>query len=137
MAQERLPMRKVCDVLRLKAAGLVKRKIAANLGISAAAAGACLRRAQEAAIAWPAGRGDDRGGAGSAALPGLCGAGPTCGAASTTQLGGDPSGEQAVAKYSSVNEPRSSNGTLVGSSVLVRPGRPVAPASIERERTRW
>jgi transposase len=53
MAQERLPMRKVCDVLRLKAAGLGKRKIAASLGISATAAGACLRRAREAGIAWP------------------------------------------------------------------------------------
>jgi transposase len=52
MAQERLPMRKVREVLRLKAAGLGKRKIAASLGISATAAGACLRRAREAGIAW-------------------------------------------------------------------------------------
>jgi hypothetical protein len=53
MAQERLPMRKVRDVLRLKAGGLGKRKIAASLGISATAAGACLRRARDAGIAWP------------------------------------------------------------------------------------
>jgi hypothetical protein len=46
-------MRKVRDVLRLKAGGLGKRKIAASLGISATAAGACLRRAREAGIAWP------------------------------------------------------------------------------------
>src|SRR5262249_61380701 len=52
MAQERLPMRKVREVLRLKAAGLGKRKIAASLGISATAAGACLRRAREAGVAW-------------------------------------------------------------------------------------
>lgn len=52
MAQERLLMRKVREVLRLKAAGLGKRKIAASLGISATAAGACLRRAREAGIAW-------------------------------------------------------------------------------------
>ena len=52
MAQERLPMRKVRDVLRLKAAGLGKRKIAASLGISATAAGGCLRRAREAGITW-------------------------------------------------------------------------------------
>src|SRR5262249_59425374 len=52
MAQERLPMRKVREVLRLKAAGLGKRKIAASLGVSATAAGACLRRAREAGIAW-------------------------------------------------------------------------------------
>jgi len=45
-------MRKVREVLRLKAAGLGKRKIAASLGISATAAGACLRRARDAGIAW-------------------------------------------------------------------------------------
>jgi len=39
-------------VLRLKAAGLGKRKIAASLGITATAAGACLRRTREAGIAW-------------------------------------------------------------------------------------
>jgi Mu transposase, C-terminal domain len=53
MSQQRLPMRKVRDVLRLKAAGLGKRKIAASLGISATATGACLRRARDAGIAWP------------------------------------------------------------------------------------
>ena len=31
MAQQRLPMRKIRDVLRLSAAGLSKRQIAANL----------------------------------------------------------------------------------------------------------
>jgi DNA-binding NarL/FixJ family response regulator len=35
MPQERLPMRKVRDVLRLSANGLSKRKIAASLGLSA------------------------------------------------------------------------------------------------------
>jgi DNA-binding transcriptional regulator LsrR (DeoR family) len=45
-------MRKVREVLRLKAAGLGKRKIAASLGISATAAGACLRRARQADIVW-------------------------------------------------------------------------------------
>ena len=39
MSQQRLPMRKVRDVLRLKAVGLGKRKIAASLGISATAVG--------------------------------------------------------------------------------------------------
>ena len=53
MSQQRLPMRKVRDVLRLKAVGLGKRKIAASLGISATAVGGCLRRAREAGIAWP------------------------------------------------------------------------------------
>ena len=45
MAQQRLPMRKIRDVLRLSAAGLSKRQIAASLGIGPTAAGACLRRA--------------------------------------------------------------------------------------------
>ena len=35
MAQSRLPMRKIRDVLRLSAAGLSKRQIAASLGIGA------------------------------------------------------------------------------------------------------
>src|SRR3954470_3677499 len=53
MAQQRLPMRKIRDVLRLSAAGLSKRQIAASLGIGPTAAGACLRRAREAGISWP------------------------------------------------------------------------------------
>jgi len=44
MAQQRLPMRKIRDVLRLSAAGLSKRQIAASLGIGPTAAGACRRR---------------------------------------------------------------------------------------------
>jgi transposase len=43
MAQSRLPMRKIRDVLRLSVAGLSKRQIAASLGIGLTAAGACLR----------------------------------------------------------------------------------------------
>ena len=53
MPQERLPMRKIRDVLRLSADGLSKRKIAASLGLSATAAGDCIRRAREAGVAWP------------------------------------------------------------------------------------
>jgi transposase len=53
MPQERLPMRKVRDVLRLSADGLSKRKIAASLGLSATAVGDCIRRARVAGIAWP------------------------------------------------------------------------------------
>ena len=53
MAQSRLPMRKIRDVLRLSAAGLSKRQIAASLGIGPTAAGACLRRARDAGIGWP------------------------------------------------------------------------------------
>src|SRR2546430_9053105 len=53
MAQSRLPVRRIRDVLRLAAAGRSKRQIAASLGIGPTAAGACLRRAREAGISWP------------------------------------------------------------------------------------
>ncbi|WP_157223616.1 IS21 family transposase [Rhodovulum sp. PH10] len=46
-------MRKIGDVLRLSAAGLSKRKIAASLGVSATAAGDCIRRARRAGVSWP------------------------------------------------------------------------------------
>src|ERR1700757_1930741 len=53
MPRPRLPMRKIRDVLRLSAAGMSKRKIAASLGVSATAAGDCIRRARRAGLAWP------------------------------------------------------------------------------------
>jgi transposase len=46
-------MRKTRDVLRLSANGLSKRQIAVSLGLSATAAGDCIRRAREAGVAWP------------------------------------------------------------------------------------
>jgi transposase len=46
-------MRKIHDVLRLSAAGMSKRKIAASLGVSATAAGECIRRARRAGLSWP------------------------------------------------------------------------------------
>src|SRR6516225_7949922 len=53
MPQERLPMRKIREVLRLGAQGLSKRRIAASLGISATAALECLQRARRAGLSWP------------------------------------------------------------------------------------
>src|ERR1700739_4082488 len=52
MPRPRLPMRKIRDVLRLSAAGMSKRKIAASLGVSATAAGECIRRARRAGLTW-------------------------------------------------------------------------------------
>jgi transposase len=46
-------MRKIRDVLRLSAAGMSKRKIAASLGVSATAAGDCIRRARRVGLGWP------------------------------------------------------------------------------------
>jgi transposase len=53
MPQERLSMRKIRDELRLSAGGLSKRKIAASLGMSATAAGDCMRRERRAGLSWP------------------------------------------------------------------------------------
>jgi transposase len=53
MAKQRLPMRKIRDVLRLSADGLSNRQIAASLDIGATAAGEALRRARTAGIGWP------------------------------------------------------------------------------------
>jgi transposase len=53
MPGQRLPMRKVRDVLRLRAGGMSKRKIAASLSIGATAAGDCIRRARRAGLSWP------------------------------------------------------------------------------------
>jgi transposase len=46
-------MRRIRDVLRLCAAGMSKRQIAASLGVSATAAGESIRRARRAGLAWP------------------------------------------------------------------------------------
>ena len=53
MPGPRLPMRRIRDVLRLSAAGMSKRQIAASLGVSATAAGECIRRARRVGLAWP------------------------------------------------------------------------------------
>ena len=53
MSGARLPMRKIRDVLRLSAAGMSKRQIAASLGLSATAAGECIRRARRLDLTWP------------------------------------------------------------------------------------
>ena len=51
MAQQRLPMRKIRDVLRLSAAGLSKRQMAVSLGIGPTAAErACAGRANPASV---------------------------------------------------------------------------------------
>jgi len=53
MPGPRLPMRKIRDVLRLSAAGMSKRQIGASLGMSATAAGECIRRARRVGLGWP------------------------------------------------------------------------------------
>ena len=53
MPGERLPMRKIRDVLRLSAARLSTRRIAVSLNIGTTSAGDYLRRARRAGLAWP------------------------------------------------------------------------------------
>ena len=53
MPGQRLPMRKIRDVLRLSAAGMSKRQIAASLGVGPTAAGTFINRARAAGVVWP------------------------------------------------------------------------------------
>ena len=53
MAQKRLPVRKIREVLRLKAAGTSERDIAAAIGSSRSSVQRCLKRATAAGIGWP------------------------------------------------------------------------------------
>ena len=49
----KITQRKLRDVLRLRAGGMSKRKIAASLSIGVTAAGDCIRRAKRASLSWP------------------------------------------------------------------------------------
>ncbi len=53
MPGARLPMRKIRDVLRLTAAGMPSRKVAASLSIGGTTVVDCLRRARETGVVWP------------------------------------------------------------------------------------
>ncbi len=54
MAQQRLSMRKIREILRLyHEHGLSRRQIAASIGVSRSAVGECLRRAAAGGLAWP------------------------------------------------------------------------------------
>ena len=50
---ERLPMRKIKDVLRLRASGHSTRKIAQSLGLGRSSARNYIQRAVEAGVSWP------------------------------------------------------------------------------------
>ncbi|QFT61808.1 IS21 family transposase [Roseivivax sp. THAF30] len=49
----RLPMRKIAEALRLKAAGLSTRKIASSLGLGQSTVSEYLKRAERAGLSWP------------------------------------------------------------------------------------
>jgi len=50
---ERLPMRKIKDVLRLSASGCSIRRIAQSVGISRPSVSTYLTRAADAGLSWP------------------------------------------------------------------------------------
>ena len=49
----RLPMRKIAEALRLRAAGLSTRKIAASLSVGQSSVAEYLKRAERAGLGWP------------------------------------------------------------------------------------
>jgi transposase len=53
VAQQRLPVRKIREVLRLKAAGFSDRKIASAIGSARSTVQEFVRRAHESGINWP------------------------------------------------------------------------------------
>ena len=53
MSQERLPMVKIREVLRLQAEGLKQREIAASVNCARSTVQECLQRARTAGIGWP------------------------------------------------------------------------------------
>lgn len=53
MAQKRLPVRKIREVLRLKAAGVSDRKIGMAVGCARSTVQACLQKARDAGLSWP------------------------------------------------------------------------------------
>jgi hypothetical protein len=53
VGQERLPVRKIREVLRLKAEGVSDRQIGVAIGSARSTVQECLRRAREAGVSWP------------------------------------------------------------------------------------
>ena len=53
MAQQRLPVRKIREVLRLKAEGFSDRQIGAAMGSARSTVQACLQRARQVGVSWP------------------------------------------------------------------------------------
>src|SRR3990170_8403458 len=53
VAQERLSMRKIREVLRLRAEGFSEREIAQSVGCARSSVQICLWRAEQAGVGWP------------------------------------------------------------------------------------
>lgn len=59
MPRKKLPMRKITEILRLRAAGMAERPIAASVGVSASTVHEYLARAEAAGLRWPLPEGMD------------------------------------------------------------------------------
>ena len=59
MPRKKLPMRKISEILRLRAAGKTKRPIAASVGVSRSTVHEYLARAKAAGVGWPLPEGMD------------------------------------------------------------------------------
>ena len=53
MGQARLPVRKIREVLRLKAEGFSDRQVAVAIGSARSTVQECVKRAREAGVTWP------------------------------------------------------------------------------------
>jgi len=53
VAQKRLPVRKIREVLRLKAAGVSDRSIGMAVGCARSTVQACLQKAKDSGLSWP------------------------------------------------------------------------------------
>ena len=73
MPTQRLSMRRIREVLRLRYQGLTERVIARMLGVSNGVVHGYLRRARLAGLSWPLPEGAGRRGPGAIAVPGADG----------------------------------------------------------------
>ena len=53
MAQARLSVRKIREILRLRAEGFSEREIAQSVGVARSSIQICLWRAERAGVGWP------------------------------------------------------------------------------------
>lgn len=53
MAQARLSVRKIREILRLRAEGFSEREIARSVGVARSSIQICLSRAERAGVGWP------------------------------------------------------------------------------------
>jgi hypothetical protein len=96
MPGARLPMRKIRDMLRLTAAGMSSRKIAASLSIGGTTVVDCLQRALAAGVGWPLPEGLSDAALEARLFPASTGVGGNQVSSHTGRLADDPSRAEAA-----------------------------------------